>query len=52
MRIDGLYAIKKAGRKLAAPWRIRVHIGKPMKFPADSDPAEIARELQRMLEGF
>jgi len=51
MRIDGLYAIKKAGRKLAAPWRIQVHIGKPMKFPPDSDPAEIARELQEMLEG-
>jgi long-chain acyl-CoA synthetase len=51
MRIDGLYEIKKAGWRLAAPWRIQVRIGKPVQFPAEKDPAEIAGELQEMVEG-
>jgi long-chain acyl-CoA synthetase len=51
MRIDGLYELKKAGRRLAAPWRIQVRIGKPVQFPAEMDPAEIARKLQLMVEG-
>jgi long-chain acyl-CoA synthetase len=51
MRIDGLYELKKAGRRLAAPWRIQVRIGKPVQFPAESDPAKIAGDLQAMVEG-
>ena len=51
MRIDGLYEIKKAGRKLAAPGRIQVHIGKPVQFPTESDPAQIAKKLQEMVAG-
>jgi long-chain acyl-CoA synthetase len=51
MRIDGLYEIKKAGRKLAAPWRIQVRIGRPVQFPAEKDPAEIAKELQLLVAG-
>ena len=49
MRIDGLYEIKKAGRRLAAPGRIQVRIGKPVQFPTESDPAKIAGELQEMV---
>jgi long-chain acyl-CoA synthetase len=49
MRIDGLYEIKQTGRKFAAPWRIQVRIGKPVEFPADKDPAEIAREIEGMV---
>lgn len=51
MRIDGLFEIKKAGKRFAMPGRIQVRIGDPMEFAADRDPAEIARELQRAVEG-
>jgi long-chain acyl-CoA synthetase len=49
-RIDGLFEVKQAGRKFAKPWAIRVRIGKPMTFPAGTDPQEIAAELQRAVE--
>jgi long-chain acyl-CoA synthetase len=47
MRIDGLFEIKNAGKKFAAPGRITVHIGKPVKFAAETDPEFIALELQK-----
>ena len=50
MRIDGLFEIKKAGRKFAPPGRIQVRIGKPVQFPAESSPEEIAQALQRAVE--
>ncbi len=50
MRIDGLFVVKQAGKKFAKPWTISVHIGKPMKFPAETDPQEIASELQKAVE--
>ena len=50
MRIEGLYEIKKAGRRWAAPWRIQVRIGKPVRFPPESGPEAIAQELQRIVE--
>jgi len=50
MRIEGLYEIKKAGRRLAAPGRIQVRIGKPVQFPSESEPEEIAQELQRIVQ--
>ncbi len=50
MRIDGLFAIKKAGRKFALPRQIRVKIGAPIVFPSDSLPEAIAQELQRKIE--
>jgi long-chain acyl-CoA synthetase len=49
MRIDGLYKIRHAGRRLAAPGMIQVRIGKPVQFPADSDPTKIAGELEEMV---
>jgi long-chain acyl-CoA synthetase len=49
MRIEGLYEIKKASRRMALPGKIQVRIGKPVHFPAESDPAKIARELQEMV---
>ena len=51
MRIDGLFEVKQAGRRFAAPWKITVRIGEPMKFEAGSDPGKIASELQRAVEG-
>jgi long-chain acyl-CoA synthetase len=50
MRIDGLWEVKQAGRRFAAPWKIRVCIGKPVRFEQDSDPEKIARELQKAVE--
>ena len=50
MRIDGLFAIKKAGKKFAAPGKIQVRIGKPVQFAPETDPEEIARALQKAVE--
>jgi long-chain acyl-CoA synthetase len=50
MRIDGLFEIKKAGKKFAAPGKIEVRIGKPVQFAPESDPEEIARALQKVVE--
>jgi len=50
MRIDGLYEIRKAGRRWVAPGRIQVRLGKAVWFAAEKDPAEIAQELQRIVQ--
>jgi len=50
MRIRGLFEVKQAGKKFAAPWKICVRIGQPMTFPARVAPELIARELQRAVE--
>lgn len=50
MRIDGLFDIKQAGKKYAAPGKIHVRIGKLMQFAPDADPEEIARALQAAVE--
>jgi len=47
VRIDGLFEVKKAGRKFASPGKITVRVGHPIHFPPDSDPQWIADELQR-----
>jgi long-chain acyl-CoA synthetase len=46
MRIDGLFELKKAGRKFAPPRKIEVRIGKPVEFPQGTPPEKIARELE------
>jgi long-chain acyl-CoA synthetase len=46
MRIDGLFEIKKAGRRFARPGEIRVRIGAPRRLDPSSDAEGIARELQ------
>jgi len=50
MRIDGLFEIKRAGKKIAPPGKIRVRIGSPVKFEPGSDPQWIAEELQKKVE--
>ncbi len=50
MRIVGLFEVKQAGKQFARPGKIGVRIGRPMRFPAGSDPAQIARELQVAVE--
>lgn len=50
MRIDGLFDLKQAGRKIAKPGQVRVHLGKPVRFPPSSDPAALAAELQEIVK--
>ncbi|MGB9284813.1 MAG: AMP-binding protein, partial [Candidatus Sulfotelmatobacter sp.] len=50
MRIVGLFEVKQAGKKFARPWKIGVRMGRLMRFAADSDPGQIARELQSAVE--
>jgi long-chain acyl-CoA synthetase len=46
MRLDGLFVLKQAERILARPGQVRVTIGPPVRFSADQDANEIARELE------
>jgi len=50
MRIDGLFEVKQAGKKFAKPYTITVRIGKPTKFPPETDPQQIAAELQKAVQ--
>ncbi len=50
MRIDGLFQIKQAGRRMARPYQIRVKIGKPIRFADEVDPQRIAAQLQQTIE--
>ena len=50
MRIDGLFAVKQAGKKFAKPRTIRVRIGKPITFAPGTNPQTIAAELQKAVE--
>jgi long-chain acyl-CoA synthetase len=50
MRIDGLFALKKARKKFAWPGSVRVKIGAPVRFAPGSDPEEMARALQKKVE--
>jgi len=50
MRILGLFEVNLAGRIFAAPWKIRVRIGQPMKFEPGTDPRQIAAALQKAVE--
>jgi len=49
LRIDGLFAVKQAGKKSAPPGAIRIKIGRPVNFPPNTAPAQIARELQTIV---
>ena len=47
MRIDGVFDLRQAERRIARPGHVRVTIGEPVRFAAGQDANEIARELQR-----
>lgn len=46
MRIDNLFELKQAGKRMARPFHIKVRIGNPVTFPPDLNPEQIARDLQ------
>jgi long-chain acyl-CoA synthetase len=50
MRIDGLFEVKQAGKRIALPYQIAVKIGQPVSFAPGRDPAEIAAALQAKIE--
>ncbi len=50
MRIDGLFELKQTRKKVAAPGKIQVKIGAPVRFPPESAPEWIAAELHRAVE--
>jgi long-chain acyl-CoA synthetase len=50
MRIDGLFELKKTGKKFAPSGKIKVRIGKPITFAPETGPEEIARALKNMVE--
>lgn len=50
MRIDGLFEVKQAHRRMARPHQIQVKIGSPVAFPPEAQPDQIAAELQKNVE--
>ena len=50
MRIDGLFELKQAGRKIAKPYHVKVRIGPSIRFPDEVAPETIAAELQTKVE--
>jgi long-chain acyl-CoA synthetase len=50
MRIDGLFELKKAGRRMARPHQVSVKIGGPVFFESGRDSAQIVQELQSIVE--
>jgi long-chain acyl-CoA synthetase len=50
VRIQGLFEVKQAGKKFAAPGKISVRIGKPIPFAPGSDATQIAQELQSTVQ--
>jgi long-chain acyl-CoA synthetase len=50
MRIDGLFELKKAGRRVARPYQIKISMGQPRRFGLEDDPERVAAELQRLVE--
>lgn len=50
MRIDGLFEVKNAGKRVARPYQISVKIGSPIRFSPDTDPESIPAILQQAVE--
>src|SRR5205823_13586658 len=50
MRIDGLFELKHAGKRITRPHQITVKIGTPISFSSDSEPESIAATLQKAVE--
>jgi long-chain acyl-CoA synthetase len=50
MRIDGLYELREARRRIARPGTVRVTIGEPIRFDPAAEPEEITSRLRRRVE--
>jgi long-chain acyl-CoA synthetase len=49
IRIDGLFHLKKVGKKVARPGTVSVTIGPAVKLDSQTDPIEIARKLEAIV---
>src|SRR5208283_6164580 len=47
MRIDGLYEMRMASRKIARRGELTVVVGRPMRFSPETPPEEITRQLEQ-----
>jgi long-chain acyl-CoA synthetase len=50
MRIEGLYELRIKRQRFARPGRVRVTIGQPVQFPPDTNPEQVAQELQKIVQ--
>jgi long-chain acyl-CoA synthetase len=50
MRLDGVWQMKRAHRRLAHIGEITVRIGSPVTFPPGTPPDEIARRLEALVQ--
>jgi long-chain acyl-CoA synthetase len=50
LRIDGLFEVKQAHKRMAGPGQIEIKIGSPLAFPPDAQPNQIAAELRKKVE--
>ena len=50
MRIDGLFELKKAGKRMARPYQVEVRMGPPIKFAPGCNPQDIAEQLKSQIE--
>ncbi len=46
VRIDGLFELKQAGKRMTRPGVVKVTIGSPARFELQADPETVARELE------
>ena len=49
MRLDGVWKMKREHRRLARFGEITVHIARPITFPPETPPDEIAEQLQSLV---
>ena len=49
IRIKGLFEYRYSKKLLIPPGAVTVHIGEPVRYPADTDPQEITRDLERRM---
>jgi len=52
IRLDGVWQMKRDGRRLAHLGEITVHIGVPVRFPPATLPEQIARSLESLVRNF
>jgi long-chain acyl-CoA synthetase len=50
LRIDGLFHMKMAGRKIARRGELKVTIGKPLRFPPGTPAEEITSQLEHVTQ--
>ena len=49
MRIDGLFEVKRAGKRTARPYQIKVRIGSPIHFNRGGNAQDIADQLSAVI---